>query len=322
MGVSGPHENLHRPTADPLWRESYYFNLLGPELVVETTIGLRPGQGVAERMALVFYGDQRLIFNELGRLTEFKPSALQADAVSYNCVAPLEQWHVHVAGEFLVLPPGEEKEITSFLLDVRNGQTAERRPVVLDVVFQGVMPPYLYPSGALDFMGAGTQHYEQVGRWTGTARVGDDPIHHVTGLGVRDHSWGVRDWLRAEEWYWVNVLYPDEYLVLGYGRAEGEDWTGSGFTHTNGVTHPLNQINVEAQHDDSTTLLVGETQVEARAEDGSSFLAGIYRQRGVQIVPARGPESLLRMSTNAGAAEDCVWLLQYGRRERIIAKEE
>jgi hypothetical protein len=192
---------------------------------------------------------------------------------------------------------------------------------VLDLAFQAAMPPYLYPAEALDFMGSHTQHYEQVGRWTGSVRVGDDAIHRVTGLGVRDHSWGVRDWLRAEEWYWVNVLDPDAYLVLAYGRTEGGDWTGSGFIHTHGVTDPLRQVSVEAQHDNDTTMLVGEARVEARTEDGHSSLARIHRQRAVQFIPGRGPESLLRMSTNVGAAGDSVWLVQYGRRERIGAKE-
>lgn len=209
----------------------------------------------------------------------------------------------------------------SFLLEVRNGRPAKRTPVALDLAFQGVMLPYLYPSGALDFMGTGTQHYEQVGRWTGVVQIGEDAVRQVTGPGVRDHSWGVRDWLRAEEWYWVNVLHPDEYLVLGYGRAEGENWTGSGFIHTQGITHPLRQISVEAQHDGNTTMLVGEAQIKARTDDGCSSLAKIYRQRAAQLIPARGPESLLRMSTNVGAAGDRVWLVQYGHRERTGAKE-
>jgi phosphohistidine swiveling domain-containing protein len=36
MNIS--HESLHQPTTDPLWRESYYLNLLGSDLVLETTI--------------------------------------------------------------------------------------------------------------------------------------------------------------------------------------------------------------------------------------------------------------------------------------------
>jgi len=319
MRVDVSHENLHQPTSDLLWRESYYFNLLGSDLAIEMTIGLRPHPGIIERMALVFHQGQTLIFIEPGQLKEFTPSALQTDSVALNCVAPLQQWQIRIAGEFLVLPPGEETELLSFILEVQNGRPAGRRRVVLDLAFQGMMLPYLYPSGALDFMGSDTQHYEQVGQWTGTARIGDDVMYQVTSLGVRDHSWGVRDWLWAEEWYWVNVLYPDKYLVLGYGRAAGENWTGSGFIHTKWVTHPLHQIGVEAQHDDNTTMLVGEALVEASTNDTSLSVAGLSRQRGVQLVPARGTNSLLRMSTNVGAARDCVWLLDYGRRERIGA---
>jgi hypothetical protein len=313
------HENLHQPTSDLLWRESYYFNLLGSDLAIETTIGLRPHQGIIERMALVFHQGQTLIFIDPGRLEEFTPSALQTDSVALNCVTPLQQWQVCIADEFLVLPPGEETELMSFILEVQNGRPVGRRRVALDLAFQGVMLPYLYPSGALDFMGSDTQHYEQVGQWTGTAQIGDDVMYQVASLGVRDHSWGVRDWLRAEEWYWVNVLYPDKYLALGYGRAAGGNWTGSGFIHTKGVTHPLHQIGVEAEHDDNTTMLVGGALVEARTNDTSLSVAGLSRQRGVQLIPARGTNSLLRMSTNVGAARDRVWLLDYGRRERIGA---
>jgi len=318
--MNASHEHLHQPTTDPLWRESYYFNLLGSDLAAETTIGLRPHQSVAERLVLVYYRDQALVLIEPGPLAEFTPSALRATPVSYHCITPLERWHIHIAGQSLVLPLDEKQEIMSFVLKAHSGQAARRTPVVLDLDFQGMMPPYLYPSAVLDFLGSQTHHYEQVGQWTGTVQVGDDAIQQVTGLGVRDHSWGVRDWLQAEEWYWVNVLHPDEYLVLAYGRTGAEDWTGGGFIHTGGNTHPLSHIRVQAPCDD-TTMLVGEAQVEVRTDDGRSFLASIHRQRGVQVIHARGPESLLRMSTNIGAAGDCAWMLQHGCREQIGTRE-
>jgi hypothetical protein len=73
MNVS--HESLHEPTADLLWRESYYFNLLGSDLVLETTIGLRPSQGVVERMALIFHQDETLVLIEPGRLAALETRA-------------------------------------------------------------------------------------------------------------------------------------------------------------------------------------------------------------------------------------------------------
>jgi len=93
--MNASHEHLHQPTTDPLWRESYYFNLLGSDLAAETTIGLRPHQNVAERLVLVYYRDQTLVLAEPGPLAEFTPSALQGDSVSYLIRTPIRHDHSH-----------------------------------------------------------------------------------------------------------------------------------------------------------------------------------------------------------------------------------
>jgi hypothetical protein len=55
-----------------------------------------------------------------------------------------------------------------------------------------------------------SEHYEQVGHWTGEIRVDGERIG-IHGSGHRDHSWGERDWKAPERWTWLTAQFGDEF---------------------------------------------------------------------------------------------------------------
>ena len=71
------------------------------------------------------------------------------------------------------------------------------------------------------------RHYEQpgslVGTWSSTARGSA-----VAGHGMRDHSWGVRDWQAVPYWRWFGIVVdPENFLMLNnVGTADGGETCG------------------------------------------------------------------------------------------------
>ena len=60
------------------------------------------------------------------------------------------------------------------------------------------------------------------------------------GKGMRDHSWGVRDWQRVPYWRWFGmVVDPDNFLMLNnVGLADGGE-TAGGFLMRDGEIAPI-----------------------------------------------------------------------------------
>jgi len=265
-----PQEDLlHPPGPEKLWRESFYFNWhdLASDLVGESTVGLWPNRKTAERMMLLRLSDDFLICIEQEPLSAFDLKSMGESPLAYHCLSPLERWQIKWGGEFLVLP-SRETETLSFVLAVRAGkQTARRVHADIDIEFQGLMPPYLYPPGELDFLGP-FKHLEQVMRVVGTLRVGERKMS-VDGIGVRDHSWGIRDWLLADEWYWFTVLFEDFFAVISYGR-EGDRWSGGGFVHVDGQTRPISHISIESQFA-GQSLQITEANIRVGTSEGDRF---------------------------------------------------
>ena len=64
--------------------------------------------------------------------------------------------------------------------------------------------------------------------------------HALAGRGMRDHSWGVRDWQAVPYWRWFGMIAdPDNFLVLNnVGTPDGGEVAG-GFLMRDGVVAPI-----------------------------------------------------------------------------------
>jgi hypothetical protein len=68
-------------------------------------------------------------------------------------------------------------------------------------------PPFDFGTDHLDQDWA-VGHYEQHGRLTGELRVAGER-YEIAGTGLRDHSWGPRDYRRIGTTTWLHAQFPD-----------------------------------------------------------------------------------------------------------------
>jgi hypothetical protein len=203
--VAAADEGRHEPGAEPLWNESWYFDVADPgqRLGAYLRFGLYPNRGQTWfQLAVAGEGRPVIIVNDVEAPPAPGPGlALATDRWSAELIAgePLRSWRVTARAD---TPEGV---------------------VVLDLTWTTTADPYHY--------GVATR-YEVSCTVEGTIRVGAEEVA-VRGTGQRDHSWGVRDWW-AFGWCWsagtladgrafhlADIRLPGRPLGFGYALVDG-----------------------------------------------------------------------------------------------------
>ncbi len=180
---------MHGVGDDPAWSESYYFNFVDPtsKLGMFTRMGFRPGSGWADALHVVYLAGQRVAFTYGRRdisapLTQYEGD-LNVGHLSLECVEPHVSWRIGYDG------PAQDISDAEILL-----QRSKLRPtgwftpanLQMELSFDCITAPH--------YAGQGERgHFEQSGRVSGTIQL-DEQVWRVNGYGVRDKSWGPRDW--------------------------------------------------------------------------------------------------------------------------------
>ncbi len=182
-------EHMHAIGDDPAWSESFYFNFVDPDsqLGMFTRMGFRPGSGWADALHVVYLEGKRVAFT-YGRRDIKAPLSryngdLSAGNLTLTCVDPHAKWQISYDG------PAQDIADAEILL-----QRSKLRPdgwftpahLKMTLDFDCITAPHYAAQGAHG-------HFEQSGRVTGTIAL-DDKSWSVQGYGVRDKSWGPRDW--------------------------------------------------------------------------------------------------------------------------------
>ena len=114
--------------------------------------------------------------------------------------------------------------------------------------FTAWTPPIGWDGGGLTGAVA-TRHYEQPGSIAGVLEVDGRrwPLH---GAGLRDHSWGVRDWQGVPFWRWFGmVVDPDTFVLANeVGTAEGGT-TAGGWVMRDGELAAVTAIDNDVELD-------------------------------------------------------------------------
>jgi len=182
-------ERMHSVGIDAAWSESYYFNFVDPitKLAMFARMGFRPRDRWADGLHVVYLGGDRVAFTYGRReieadLTKYDGN-LSVGGLSLECVEPFGHWRVAYDG------PAQDIADAAILLERSKSRPGGWfRPVTLSmsVDFHGVTPLHYAASG-------GRGHFEQSGRVTGEIAIGGR-TYRASGHGVRDKSWGPRDW--------------------------------------------------------------------------------------------------------------------------------
>ena len=257
-------ERMHPVGNEPAWSESYYFNFVDPDRKIGmfTRMGFRPGDGWADGLHAVYLGGDRVAFT-YGR-RDIDPGLHRYGhdptrrGLSPGCVVPFRNWEIGYRG------PAQDIADAAILLERRKARPPGwYAPATLDMTvdFNALSDPHYAANGARG-------HFEQTGSVRGNITLtgaGDRESFTVSGFGVRDKSWGPRDWgagaasggtTRAARpsgpapfvnWFSMNF---GPGLAMGgscFRHADGA-LRGAGWIHRDGRTEDLLDVVIESTY--------------------------------------------------------------------------
>ncbi|WP_142404500.1 DUF7064 domain-containing protein [Mycobacterium shigaense] len=242
-------EDLHAPSGDRHWQESFYFNWAdeGGRYFGLTRIGLNWYTEQANALVIVMENRKAALvhFSRVslkGRSPgELFGRGLRVGAVTYSLEEPLHRWRLTLA-------------------------TAS----AFDLSWMAYTP-------AIDFHehidGPRIQeHFEQSGVVEGTMTVRGEQIK-VRCLGQRDKSWGLRDWNGLEGWDWLVGQFGEDLAFNATWTDIHGQRVSTGYVFAGGRVRPIDRVKItytwDKPHRPATAV------VDMRDVDGQT-----YRIRG------------------------------------------
>lgn len=192
--AAGTDEAMHPVGADRAWSESYYFNFVDPTSGVGmfTRMGFRPGSGWADALHAVYLGGSRVAFTygrrDIGTDLGAYDGDLKVGNLALTCDTPFEQWTVAYDGPAQDIPDGAIL-MTRARARPEGWYTPAQLSMQVDV--RALTPPHYAARGEHG-------HFEQSVRAAGRLSLGGESFA-FEGYGVRDKSWGPRNWSGASQ---------------------------------------------------------------------------------------------------------------------------
>ncbi|MEJ5220836.1 MAG: hypothetical protein WHT63_02385 [Tepidiforma sp.] len=235
----GPEENFN---------ESVYFNFFDREQQMGgfLRIGNRANEGYAEVTVIVYQPDGSALFN-YKRPQISSNDGWNAGGLKVEVLEPGERLRTTYEGSVVYLKDPREMREPSAAFK----QNPHKR-IRLDLVHEGVGPIYGHvaePGGAGSQNEFARAHYEQHMRVTGTLQVEDGPVLHISGHGLRDHSWGPRYWQSTPSYRWITGNFGDD---LGMVLSIVGDRIGGVFHKGKDTIVQVKNIELETEYEGDT----------------------------------------------------------------------
>lgn len=216
-------EDRHKPGPEPLWNESWYFDVIAPDgqLGAYIRIGLYPNLDRCWYTAFVCGPDRPTV-----AVIDFA-APLPPHRGLHAETATLRADHIcPVAFELFRATLDATGEAHAEPGAILRGEAGEQVPVSIDLSWETDGEPYAYRL---------TTRYEIPCRVAGTITVDGETFRLADAPGQRDHSWGLRDWW-SMDWVWmaghlstgthlhaVHLRLPDSApLGVGYVQSAAE----------------------------------------------------------------------------------------------------
>jgi hypothetical protein len=182
-------ERMHPIGDDPAWSESYYFNFVDADtgLGMFTRMGFRPRNGWADALHVLYLGGDHVAFTygrrDIGMDLGEYDGDLAVGGLKITCEEPFKRWRLDYDG------PAQDIADAAILLTrskTRPEGWFKPERMQMSAVFETLTEPH--------YAGQGERgHFEQSGRVTGEVTIAGQ-TRSFSGLGVRDKSWGPRNW--------------------------------------------------------------------------------------------------------------------------------
>lgn len=232
---------IHQAGTDREWNESFYFNVYDEEndICVFMRIGLKPNANERSAFCFMMMPDGSVV-----GIKDQEPlgsGTLDAKGLHFEVVEPERRWKMAFNGHMArMTDKGPCPVPVSFVLafEARNEVFDYRKCVDGE--------------GERISQQVASEHLEQFGRVTGSLMVGEEQFD-ISGLGERDHSWGVRDWNAPKMWIWLTAQFSDRVAlnVTKLFTEQGE--VSAGYFHLNGRNLPLVKADVRTVLDPDGT---------------------------------------------------------------------
>ncbi len=270
MSFSDGDERFHDPGPEEQWSDSLYFGGGDGATTLYTRIGRRPNEDRIEGALGIWLPDGRFVLG-FGRAADSE--AIACGPVAYECALPFELWRIRVDGEGRAYGRAED-------LALAPDQHA-RVELGGELRFAPWTDPVTFRSGLTGAVAA--HHYEQPGSLAGVLEVDGQRIP-IAGRGVRDHSWGVRDWQAVPYWRWFGIVVdPDNFLMINnVGTADGGE-TAGGLVMRDGLASEVASCATESELDPE---LGCQRRFVARATDALGREA-VLEGEAVSVAPLR-----------------------------------
>jgi hypothetical protein len=264
MSITELDELQHPASDDGLWRESFYFNFhdASGKIAGMTTAGVRPNQNRVKGLAAIFLNPQQVLMHGVDCPLDAENAGLySAGGISYEILTPLKKWRVRAEADFTSVDPCQTHQ--------GDPSTQAIVPASFDFTFDALDPAYEFPPDVIEPLGGRARHYEQNGRIEGSVVVGSQEFA-VNGFGARDHSWGIRDWLKADRWSMIFAQFGPRFTAnVVLGAVQGQE-VSIGYIFQGGINIPIKDAQFDVETD-PVSGLSQEAQIEVTTVDGQSF---------------------------------------------------
>jgi hypothetical protein len=264
MGIGCGDELQHRVSEEPLWRESYYvsFHDAAGSVGGMATIGIRPNQLRFEAFSTLFLEGEAFFFRTGGPLSS-ETCLNSVPGLSCEMLSPLQKWRFRAGADFARIDPH------LVLQGIPLPQPTI--PGGFDLTFTALSPAYEFPVREFGMLAGQARHYEQNGRVEGTVYVGDGTLN-VEGFGFRDHSWGVRDWVKVERAVALFAQFSPSLTVNCIWGRNSDQEVGIGYVSRDGENATV--ANVQAAVEQQPAGLPQTVSAEIALTDGSRLELG------------------------------------------------
>ena len=272
QAFSPADETLRSPGPEEQWSDSFYFGGADPRgPAFYARIGRRPNEQRIEGAAGVWLPDGRFLLAWAREPDQGERIA--CGPLAFECLRPYGLWRLRLDG-------------TARLFE-RPEDVATARDRFETVEIEGELRFMAWAEEPLSGLALGgavaASHYEQAGSVAGSLRIGAERFG-IAGRGMRDHSWGVRDWQNVPYWRWFGMVVDPETLLLinNVGTPDGGERAG-GVLMLDGESAPIASCETEAETDPATGA---QRRFVAHARDELGREA-VLTGEAISVVPLR-----------------------------------
>lgn len=218
------------------WNESFYFNVYDREkdICAFMRIGLKPNRWEKNVFCYLMMPDGTTI--GMKETTSYDGPALAATGLRYQKILPNKEWLLDYSGT----------------MRRTAGGTVEKKTIAFSLTFQGINEVYDYAMSKLATregfsMIAAAEHMEQFGTLKGEITLDGRRIP-ISGLGERDHAWGVGDWIAPTIWIWLSCQFSEDFAFNLTKLIVDQRVVDAGFIYNEGKNEPIVRAEVMTEY--------------------------------------------------------------------------